>query len=115
MLNVALGQIAAVGRLAGARIETANEYPGWEPDLDSPLLGTCRRVYQDLFGEVPEVTAIHAGLECGIIGKRVGEMDTISFGPRITGAHSPDEQVYVASVQKTWKYLTTVLAELARR
>jgi dipeptidase D len=60
------------------------------------------------------VLAIHAGLECGIIGQRVGDVDMVSFGPRIEGAHSPDERVYVVSVQKTWKYLMAVLAELAK-
>ncbi|MFH0980559.1 MAG: aminoacyl-histidine dipeptidase [Planctomycetota bacterium] len=113
-MHVILRQIAAVGQLAGAEVATGNEYPGWEPNMNSPLLGTCRTVYAQLFGEPPNVTAIHAGLECGIIGQRVGGMDMISFGPHITGAHSPDEQVYVASVQKTWRYLRAVLMELAR-
>jgi len=113
-MQEALSQITAVGRLAGAAIETGNDYPGWEPNMDSEILATCRRVYKELFGSDPKVTAIHAGLECGIIGERVGDMDTVSFGPTIVGAHSPDERVYVASVQKVWKYLTAVLAELAR-
>ena len=107
------GQITAVGALAGATVVTGNEYPGWEPNPNSPTLAVCRRVYQQLFGEEPKVTAIHAGLECGIIGERVGGMDMTSFGPRIEGAHSPEERVYVASVQKSWKYLQAVLAELA--
>jgi len=107
-------QIFAVGELAGAAVEKGHCYPGWEPKMDSPLLGTCREIYTRLFGGPPKVLAIHAGLECGIIGQRVGEMDMVSFGPRIEGAHSPDERVYVASVQKAWKYLTAVLAELAK-
>ena len=113
-IHVTLRQIEAVGKLAGAEITEANPYPGWAPNVDSPVLGTCRAVYERLFGEPPKVTAIHAGLECGIIGDRVGKMDAVSFGPRITGAHSPDERVYVASVQKVWKYLCAVLAELAK-
>ena len=112
--KAALGQIAAVGRLAGADVEISGDYPGWEPNPDSELLVTCRRVYADLFGEEPKVAAIHAGLECGLIGERVGGMDMISFGPNITGAHSPDEQVQVNSVAKSWKYLVAVLAELSR-
>lgn len=108
-----LEQIAAVGRLAGASVSTGNGYPGWEPNPDSPVLATCRRVYEATFDEPPKVAAIHAGLECGIIGERVGEVDMVSFGPRIEGAHSPDERVYVASVAKSWKYLTAVLGELA--
>ena len=80
--------------------------------MDSPILGTCRRVYKKLFGSEANVTAIHAGLECGIIGKLVGNMDMVSFGPTIMGAHSPDERVYVASVEKSWKYLKAVLSAL---
>ncbi|MHC4698124.1 MAG: beta-Ala-His dipeptidase [Planctomycetota bacterium] len=113
-LHATLDQIAAISRLAGATVETANEYPGWEPNVDSPLLATCQRVYERLFGAPPKVAAVHAGLECGIIAKCVGNMDAVSFGPRIEGAHSPEERVYVSSVQKSWKYLLTVLAELAQ-
>lgn len=111
--SVTLAQIAAAGRLAGAVVTTDNEYPGWEPNIDSALLGSTRRVYEKLFGSTPEVAAIHAGLECGIIGKLVGEMDTVSFGPRIEGAHSPDERVYPESVVKSWSLLKAVLADLA--
>ena len=110
----ALDQIARVGELSGAKISNANDYPGWEPNPDSSLLKTCSRVYEGLFGNEPHVAAIHAGLECGIIGERVGKMDTISFGPRIEGAHSPDEQVWVDSVGKIWTYLKAVLAELSK-
>ncbi len=107
-------QIRAIGDLGGAKVEQGNEYPGWAPDVDSPTLATCRRVYKQVFGEEPDVTAIHAGLECGIIGQRMGNMDMVSFGPRIEGAHSPDERIWVESVQKSWKYLKAVLAELAK-
>lgn len=110
----ALDQIAKVGVLSGAKISNANDYPGWEPNPDSELLRTCSRIYADKFGSEPIVAAIHAGLECGIIGERVGKMDTISFGPRIEGAHSPDEQVWVESVGKIWTYLKAVLAELSK-
>jgi dipeptidase D len=78
------------------------------------MLATCRRLYESLFKTKPRVAAIHAGLECGIIGQRVGDMDMISFGPSITGAHSPDERVYVDSVEKTWNYLVAVLDELSK-
>lgn len=115
-LHATVRQVTAVGELGGAAVESGNEYPGWAPNMDSPVLATCRRVYERLFGQPPKVTAIHAGLECGIIGERVGQgqMDMVSIGPQITGAHSPDERVYVASVQKSWTYLTAILAELAR-
>ncbi len=112
-IGEACAQIAAVGHLVGATVETANEYPGWEPDPRSAILATCAQVYESLFGTTPDVTAIHAGLECGIIGQRVGDVDMVSFGPRIEGAHSPDERVYVDSVGKSWRYLIAVLAALA--
>ncbi|HNO76445.1 MAG TPA: aminoacyl-histidine dipeptidase [Phycisphaerae bacterium] len=112
--EVALSQIVSVGKLSGAKVSHANDYPGWEPNPDSALLRTCSRIYTELFKEEPKVAAIHAGLECGIIGERVGKMDTISFGPRIEGAHSPDEQVWIESVGKIWSYLKAVLAELSK-
>ncbi|MFQ5490829.1 MAG: beta-Ala-His dipeptidase [Phycisphaerae bacterium] len=110
-----LDQISAIARLSGAQIEHGNDYPGWQPNLDSPLLASARRLYQRLFQQPPQVTAIHAGLECGIIGERTGRgMDMISIGPNIQGAHSPDERVYVASVEKTWTYLVALLEDLAK-
>jgi len=112
-LEAALRQIKSAGRLGEATVETANQYPGWQPNMDSTLLSVCEKTYRELFGEKAEVTAIHAGLECGIIGERVGGMDMISFGPRIEGAHSPDERVYIESVQKSWQFLKAVLKELA--
>ncbi len=113
-ISATLEQIAAAGRLAGAEVSNANEYPGWEPNPDSTTLATCKCVYERMFGASPEVSAIHAGLECGIIGMRVGDMDMVSFGPTIEGAHSPDERVYVDSVAKSWKYLVAVLSEFAQ-
>ncbi len=115
-LHATARQIAAVGELAGAKVESGNEYPGWAPNPDSPMLATCRRVYQNLFNEEPNVTAIHAGLECGLIGERMGEgqMDMVSFGPTIRGAHSPDERVYVKSVDKAYTFVKKALTELAK-
>jgi dipeptidase D len=115
LLHLVAHQLASIGLLSGAKVEQGGEYPGWEPNLDSRLLATCRQLYEQVFGVPPKVLAMHAGLECGIIGERVGGgMDMVSFGPAIKGAHSPDERVYVASVQKSYKFLTAVLAELAK-
>ncbi len=115
LLHVTRDQIEAIGRLAGAAVESGNEYPGWEPNPDSPLVALCRRVYKDLFGEEPRVAAIHAGVECGIINQRMGgRLDAVSIGPTITGAHTPEERVYVDSVAKSWKFLKAILAELAK-
>jgi dipeptidase D len=114
-LKATVRQLTAIGRLGGAHVEAGNEYPGWQPNVNSPTLEVSKRVYEDLFGEAAKVTAIHAGLECGIIGERVGEIDMVSIGPRIEGAHSPDERVWIDSVDKMYRYLKAVLAELAKK
>ncbi|MDY7110082.1 MAG: aminoacyl-histidine dipeptidase [Planctomycetota bacterium] len=113
-MQMIVWQLAAIGRLGGATVEIGNSYPGWQPDLESPLLATARRIYAELFETEPGVAAIHAGLECGIIGRRIGGMDMISIGPRIEGAHSPEERVYIASVERSYRFLIALLAELAR-
>jgi len=108
-----LSSILAVGRLAGARTEEHGGYPGWKPDLDSAVLATTRKVYTEVWGREPEVTAIHAGLECGLLGKKIPGLDMISFGPQIEGAHSPEERVQISSVGRFWDALARVLRELA--
>jgi dipeptidase D len=113
-LHLVAGQITSVGRLGAAQVEVGNAYPGWKPSLNSPVLQTCQAVYRKVFGREPLVTAIHAGLECGIIGERVPGMDMISFGPDVRGAHSPDERCYVDSVERNWEYLKAVLLALSR-
>lgn len=113
-MQEAVDQLTAIGTLAGAKATYDNAYPGWSPNIDSPTLAVCRRVHKELFGDEPKVAAIHAGLECGIIGERVGDMDMVSLGPTIRGAHSPDERVYVASVKQTWEYLVALLGAFAR-
>ncbi len=113
-LEVAKAQIAAVAQLTGADLTTGNQYSGWEPNPDSKLLKITASKYEALFGEPAHVAAIHAGLECGIIGKNVGgNIDMISFGPTIRGAHSPDERVFIDGVEKSYKLLCAVLEELA--
>ena len=114
-MDQVLEHIAAVARLSSADIWHGNGYPGWHPNLDSPLLALAGRLYEQLFQKSPQVTAIHAGLECGIIGEQTGNnMDMISIGPNIQGAHSPDERIEIDSVEKIWNYLVALLAELAK-
>lgn len=113
-MEEALRQLVAIARLSAAQIVHLNRYPGWDPNPDSALVELCRRVYEGQFKSAPRVAAIHAGLECGLIGRAIGDIEMISFGPHITGAHSPDERVWVESVGKMWTYLKAVLAELAR-
>jgi dipeptidase D len=102
-------KIEAVSSLAGAKTYNENEYPAWQPNLASPILKRCRRVYQNCFHREPKVEIIHAGLECGIIGSKYPGMDMISFGPTIKDPHSPDEKLHIPSVGKVWDFLLAVL------
>lgn len=112
-LEAIRGVIRAVCDLAGARIDLKDGYPGWTPDLSSPLLKSLKEVYLKTFGKEAEVVAVHAGLECGIIGEKFPGMDMISFGPTIRHPHSPDEKVHVGSVERFWTFLTAALADLS--
>ncbi|MDH3403606.1 MAG: aminoacyl-histidine dipeptidase [Acidobacteriota bacterium] len=112
-LRALRGRIRAIGRLAGAAVEEGGGYPGWKPDVDSELLRVVQRVHERQLGKAAEVGAIHAGLECGIIGEKYPGMDMISFGPQIEFPHSPDERVHIDSVARYYELLTAVLAELA--
>lgn len=106
-------RLRAVAGLAGASVEENLGYPAWKPDLSSPLLATVRRVHERVLGHEPEVKAVHAGLECGVIGEKCPGMDMISFGPQIEFPHSPDERVHVESVERFWRLFTATLEELA--
>lgn len=108
-------QLKASFEQIGMKVILAGGYPGWEPNPESDILKVLEKVYKDQFEEEPSVVAIHAGLECGLIGSHYPGMDMISFGPTITGAHSPDEQVNIESVQKFWGYLKEVLKETPKK
>lgn len=112
-LDETLARIGAIARLSGATHETSSRYPGWAPNLESRVLGVCRDVHKRVFGEDAVVEATHGGLECGLLGARIPGLDMVSLGPRIEGAHSPDERTWEASVIHSWKYLVAVLDELA--
>ncbi|MEE8595110.1 MAG: aminoacyl-histidine dipeptidase [Gemmatimonadota bacterium] len=105
-------RIRSAGSLAGAEAEEEDAYPGWEPDVGSRLLGVVKEVYAEHLGE-PEVGAIHAGLECGIIGEKYDGMDMVSFGPQIEFPHSPDERVKIDSVQSFYVVLRALLERLS--
>ena len=102
-------QIEAIARLAGAKINFTEGYPAWQPDMDLPLLARSVKVYEFLFKQKPVVEMIHAGLECGIIGDRCGGLDMVSLGPTIKNAHSPDEKLYIPSVERVWTLLDALL------
>ncbi|MCA9793449.1 MAG: aminoacyl-histidine dipeptidase [Candidatus Eremiobacteraeota bacterium] len=98
--------------LLGAEVKTSGAYPGWAPAPEAKVVKVMRETYLEMFGHEPHVNACHAGLECGIIGKNYPEMEMISFGPNIRGAHSPDERVQISSVQKFWQLLLKTLTRL---
>ncbi|MGE5401949.1 MAG: aminoacyl-histidine dipeptidase [Ignavibacteriales bacterium] len=108
----AANMVASVFTLAGADVKQGDGYPGWKPNIQSPILSVVKSTYEKLYSQQPEVKAIHAGLECGIINERYPDMDMISFGPTIVGAHSPDERVNIETVQKFWNLLQEVLKNI---
>jgi dipeptidase D len=105
-------QICGVFTNAGAIANSSGEYPGWKPNVNSPILKTMKAVYNNKFGKVPEVKVIHAGLECGILAGAYPDMDMISFGPTIRHPHSPDEKVNIKTVGLFWDYLVETLKEI---
>jgi dipeptidase D len=106
------GMAGSVFTLAGANVSFDGAYPGWKPDMNSEILTIMKDVYNSLFGKVPGIKAIHAGLECGIIGGIYPGMDMISFGPTIRYPHSPDEKVHIGSVEKFWIFLVETLKNI---
>ena len=100
-------------RQAGASVSYDEHYPGWKPNPDSAILKRTADVYERLFGEQPEIKAIHAGLECGLLLEKVPGMDAVSIGPQIEGAHSPEECVQISSVAKFYKHVAALLEDLA--
>jgi dipeptidase D len=105
-------RMESVFTLAGAKVTLSGGYPGWKPNMESPILKTMQKVYQAKFGRIPEIKAIHAGLECGILGGTYPSWDMISFGPTIRFPHSPDEKVNIESVAKFWDFLVETLKNI---
>jgi len=106
--------VQAVFELAGAKVKMADGYPGWQPNFDSPLLQLATDLYKKTYGQEPEIKAVHAGLECGILSDKYPGVDMISFGPIIIGAHSPDEKVNIDAVIKFYSFLKILLHELTK-
>jgi dipeptidase D len=105
-------KIAAVFHLINAEVKLEGGYPGWKPNMQSPILKTMGDVYRKMYGNIPDIKAIHAGLECGLIGGVYPNLDMISFGPTIRYPHSPDEKVNIASVGKFWDFLVGTLKHI---
>mgnify|MGYP001118217210 FL=1 len=98
--------------LVGCEVELSGSYPGWTPNVNSEILEVLKEIYEKQNGEQPKVVACHAGLECGILGTNYPDMDMISFGPTIHGAHSPDERASISSAQKYWKFVLEILSNI---
>ena len=107
--------LTSVFELAGYKATLAGDYPGWAPNMDSPILELLDGLYEKLHGEKANVAACHAGLECGILGQNYPEMDMISFGPTIKGAHSPDERASISSAQKYWDFVMEILKQIPKK
>jgi dipeptidase D len=101
--------VVSVLSLGGADVTSSDGYPGWKPNLDSRILALAKSTYLKITGKEPDVKAIHAGLECGIIGEKYPGIDMLSFGPTLEGVHSPDEKIYIDTVDRFWYYLLMIL------
>ena len=104
--------VATVCRLAGFEVEHGAGYPGWKPDPNSEIVRKLQAVHQELFAAPAKLIAMHAGLECGVIGEKYPGMQMVSFGPQIVDPHSPNERVQISSVESFWTYLRAVLERL---
>ncbi|MDC7995560.1 aminoacyl-histidine dipeptidase [Altibacter sp. HG106] len=107
--------LQSVFELAGCKVRFSGAYPGWAPNMESPILKVLDRLYEELHEEKANVAACHAGLECGIIGQHYPELDMISYGPTIKGAHSPDERASITSTQKFWTFTKAILANIPKK
>ena len=101
--------------LAGASITHSDPYPGWAPNMESPILNVAIDVSNNLFGERPKTSALHAGLETGLFLINYPHLDMISFGPTLRGVPSPKEQMHIPAVAKFWTFLTSILETIAKK
>jgi len=108
-------RIRCIFRLAGAHTEHLNGYPGWTPDTGSEILKITSTAYRKLFKKNPVIRVIHAGLECGLILEKYPDLDMISFGPTIKGAHTPKERISIRTTQRFWKLLLEILRKIPDR
>ena len=111
-LQATRDRIRAIAELAGAEVEEGSTYPGWKPNLDSKILKIAKEVFKETFGKEPEIKAIHAGLETGVIGEKFPGMDMISIGPDVRNPHTPDEKVHIGSVEKFYRYVAKILEKV---
>ncbi|MEJ6792768.1 MAG: aminoacyl-histidine dipeptidase [Lacinutrix sp.] len=107
--------LRATFELTGCEVELSGDYPGWTPNMDSSILKVLSSLYEKINGEKAHVAACHAGLECGILGQNYPDIEMISFGPTIKGAHSPDERASISSAKKYWEFVLAILKEIPKK
>lgn len=106
-------QVEAHFALAGAKVEHGEGYPGWQPNMNSRIMHVISDAYEELYGEKPKITAIHAGLECGLLLEKYPNLDMASFGPTLRGVHSPSERMYIPAVARFWDQLVLILKKVS--
>lgn len=111
-LDDVVNMVGSCFKLADAEVEHTDGYPGWNPNPKSEILDVAAKSYKMLYSEEPKVLAVHAGLECGLIGEKYPKMDMISYGPELKGVHSPDEKIHIKSVDKFWKWTIDILENI---
>ncbi len=107
-------QVEALFKLAGAEVTHGDGYPGWQPNLESPIMAIARDAYKELYGVTPAIKAIHAGLECGLFLEKYPHLDMVSFGPTLQGVHSPSERMHIPAVEKFWGQIKRTLEKVAQ-
>lgn len=106
-------QVEALFLLAGAKVEHGEGYPGWQPNMNSPIMEVARDAYRELYGVTPAIKAIHAGLECGLFLEKFPHLDMVSFGPTLQGVHSPSERMHIPAVERFYEQLKLILTKVA--
>jgi dipeptidase D len=107
-------RLVCLAELAGGKCQLSGAYPGWKPNMESQLLKTMKATYKKLYKKEPAVVAIHAGLECGLLGGKYPDMEMISFGPTLNSHHSPDERANIESSKKFFDYLVAALGAMPK-
>ncbi len=106
-------QVEALFDLAGAKVTHGDGYPGWQPNLQSPLMAMAADAYKELYCITPSINIIHAGLECGLFREKYPHLDMVSFGPTLQGVHSPGERMHIPAVERFWEQLKLVIKKVA--
>ena len=104
-----IGKVEAVLKLAGGTDTIAGDYPGWQYRANSPLREKMIALYREMYGREPRVEAIHAGLECGLLGSKIKDLDCVSLGPDMRNIHTTEETLSISSTKRVWEYLVRLL------